>query len=257
VNKTSSIHTQFRTFPLEVLATRAPEKHTATSLETCVSENGAQFHLDFSQVYWNSRLHTEHGRLVNSFPKYALVADVMCGIGPFALPAGKLRQSWVLANDLNPESYRWLSENVKHNGMDRCNPAKWRGPGHVDATCMDGREMIRQSLVWLNNNVSESKLACTTKANQLRAQNPEKAKDFDRAVEHWENRAPLGFEHFVMNLPASALGFLGLPQCLMLCFIDTLCVSISKRRCSSELTIKFHECRCVPWTLPWFLSNIQ
>lgn len=41
------------------------------------------------QVYWNSRLETEHKRLVSTFHPGDVVADIMAGIGPFAVPAGK------------------------------------------------------------------------------------------------------------------------------------------------------------------------
>jgi tRNA G37 N-methylase Trm5 len=40
------------------------------------------------QVYWNSRLEAEHNRLVSSFQAGEVVADIMAGIGPFAVPAG-------------------------------------------------------------------------------------------------------------------------------------------------------------------------
>lgn len=40
------------------------------------------------QVYWNSRLETEHNRLVSSFAPGDVIADIMAGIGPFAVPAG-------------------------------------------------------------------------------------------------------------------------------------------------------------------------
>ena len=58
------------------------------------------------QVYWNSRLETEHSRLVNSIGSAEVVADMMAGVGPFALPLAKRRSVTVFANDLNPESYR-------------------------------------------------------------------------------------------------------------------------------------------------------
>ena len=38
---------------------------------------------------------------------------MMCGIGPFALPAAKHRGCLVYANDLNPRSYHWLTVNIK------------------------------------------------------------------------------------------------------------------------------------------------
>lgn len=41
------------------------------------------------QVYWNSRLETEHKRLVDSFGTCHVVADIMAGIGPFAIPAAQ------------------------------------------------------------------------------------------------------------------------------------------------------------------------
>jgi hypothetical protein len=40
------------------------------------------------QVYWNSRLEAEHTRLVQLFDPHDIIADVMAGIGPFAVPAG-------------------------------------------------------------------------------------------------------------------------------------------------------------------------
>ncbi len=36
---------------------------------TEMRENGCRFELDFSKVYWNSRLHAEHERLIGLFKK--------------------------------------------------------------------------------------------------------------------------------------------------------------------------------------------
>ncbi len=42
------------------------------------------------------------------------VGDVMAGVGPFSIPAVK-KGAFVYCNDLNPESYKWLLENIKLN----------------------------------------------------------------------------------------------------------------------------------------------
>jgi len=81
-------------------------------------ESDCRFKFDFSRVYWNSRLHTEHARLVDMFQPDDLVADVFAGVGPFTLPAAK-KGCAVLANDLNPESYKYLVMNIKNNKVCR------------------------------------------------------------------------------------------------------------------------------------------
>ena len=55
---------------------------------------GATLHYKYppppaGQVYWNSRLETEHKRLVGLFSPDDVIADIMAGIGPFAVPAAQ------------------------------------------------------------------------------------------------------------------------------------------------------------------------
>jgi tRNA (guanine37-N1)-methyltransferase len=71
------------------------------------------FKFDFSKVYWNTRLSTEHARMVELF-EGEVVVDVFAGVGPFAVPAGKKR-NFVLANDLNPASFESLQGNIEMN----------------------------------------------------------------------------------------------------------------------------------------------
>ena len=155
-------------------------------------------------MYWNSRLETEHKRLVDTFKAGQVVVDVMAGIGPFAIPAAQrgckvsltvmtilqlscssftsllllfdsteglasahgescamalttdmwavLEQEYtrlpcimlsallcptllqVLANDLNPISYKYLQQNIKLNKVQ----------SRVTAFNRDGRDFIRQ-----------------------------------------------------------------------------------------------------------------
>jgi tRNA (guanine37-N1)-methyltransferase len=143
VNKLGSIDTKFRTFGMEVIAGFSGDGWS----EVSVKEEGCTFDMDFRQVYWNSRLVGEHRRLVKliqdqalrSEKKVTVVADLMAGIGPFAVPLtspaddhnriNKKKQKkkeqddpssqqskfTVYANDLNPASYKYLSMNKTKN----------------------------------------------------------------------------------------------------------------------------------------------
>ena len=129
VNKLSSIQNEFRVFQMEVIAGR--ENDTVAE----VSQGGCRFGLDYAKVYWNSRLEAEHARLVEAeFKPGQVVVDAMAGVGPFAIPAAKFVEGCtVYANDLNPESFRWLAENARRNKVaDR-----------VRASCCDARAFIR------------------------------------------------------------------------------------------------------------------
>ncbi|XP_044021910.1 tRNA (guanine(37)-N1)-methyltransferase [Siniperca chuatsi] len=110
VNKTNMIDSTYRNFKMEVLA--GEENMVAK-----VKENGVTYEFDFSRVYWNPRLSTEHQRVVQLIKRGDTVFDVFAGVGPFAVPAARSGAS-VLANDLNPESYRWLQHNGKLNKVE-------------------------------------------------------------------------------------------------------------------------------------------
>lgn len=84
---------------------------------------GAKFQFNFGDVYWNSRLQREHERLIDLISnsvrkptiKPVIVADMMAGIGPFAIPLAIKQGYEVYANDLNPASYKYLNSNRKLN----------------------------------------------------------------------------------------------------------------------------------------------
>jgi tRNA (guanine37-N1)-methyltransferase len=67
-------------------------------------------------VYWNSRLDREHSRLAALYlhGNNTVVCDMMAGIGPFAVPAAQ-EGCTVYANDLNPDSTRYLAVNTVAN----------------------------------------------------------------------------------------------------------------------------------------------
>lgn len=186
VNKLDSIHAVYRTFDMEVIAGEND------NFEVEQSESGCRFQFNFKQVYWNSRLHTEHARLVSLFQKGEAVCDVFGGVGPFAIPAGK-KGVVVLANDLNPNSYDSLVKNIALNKVQNT----------VFPYNEDGREFIKNSaktIIEFHNN---------NPAIELRTKRPRHSKSQDVAKPEPSPLAvPTVFSHYVMNLPDSALTFL-------------------------------------------------
>lgn len=107
VNKLDKIDSTYRFFQMEILC---GEK----DMNVVTKENRCSFAFDFSTVYWNPRLSTEHERIVQLLKEGDVLYDVFSGVGPFAIPAAKKKVE-VLANDLNPESYKWMNHNAKIN----------------------------------------------------------------------------------------------------------------------------------------------
>lgn len=128
VNKASSVDNTYRNFQLELICGVAEYQ-----VET--KENGVPFEFDFSKVYWNPRLSTEHERIVKLLKPADVLYDVFAGVGPFSVPAAKKRCN-VLANDLNPVSYHWLQHNAKRN---KC-------LDNLKMFNKDGRDFILQEL---------------------------------------------------------------------------------------------------------------
>ena len=87
----------------------------------------------------------------------------MCGIGPFAIPLA-MKGCTVLANDLNPQSFKYLTDNMKLNKIG----------SNLTAYNLCGRDFIR---------------TCIQNGRT--------------------------FDHVLMNLPASALEFLGMSLSLL------------------------------------------
>lgn len=125
VNKTDSIEETFRFFKMELLAGE-------DNMNACVKQHGCRFEFDFSKVYWNSRLQTEHKRIVDILKPKDVICDVFAGVGPFAIPAAK-KGCIVHANDLNPESYKALKHNMIINNVGQ----------NVHSYNFDGREFLR------------------------------------------------------------------------------------------------------------------
>ena len=190
VNKVATIESEFRVLPLEVIGGEA-------QTEVVLKESGAVFHFNFAEVYWNSRLQTEHGRLIELIARSVqalpqnkkkktkkkladetkvkkegtqndsspaadpsmVVWDVFAGVGPFSVPLA-MRGCAVYANDLNACSHHYLCDNGRRNKV--LAPA-----GNLHPSNLDGRVFL-------------TKLAA--------------------------EKRPV--DHIIMNLPATALEFL-------------------------------------------------
>lgn len=187
INKVDNVGTasEFRTFAYEVLA--GPD-----DLLVDVSEAGCHFRFDYAKVYWNSKLGTEHQRVTALFRPGEVVADVMAGIGPFAVPAGK-KHVFVWANDKNPESYRCLADSIQRNKVG----------AFVRAFNDDGHSFIRRAC--------DEVLAASRRGEAAVLPAPKISRSAPPGTPRPEApRVPLPptVAHFVMNLPASALEFL-------------------------------------------------
>jgi tRNA (guanine37-N1)-methyltransferase len=187
VNKLDAIDTQFRFFKMELLAGE-PDYVVEHSESDC------RFKFDFSRVYWNSRLHTEHTRLVDMFQPDELVADVFAGVGPFALPAAK-KGCAVLANDLNPESYKYLNINIRDNKVS----------DRVRASCVDGREFIQHAARWVATDPLPGYSGPPLSQSQRRALSKQQSRGSPLPPQPSPRKR---ISHFVMNLPDSAITFL-------------------------------------------------
>nr|XP_009783387.1 PREDICTED: tRNA (guanine(37)-N1)-methyltransferase 2 isoform X2 [Nicotiana sylvestris] len=110
VNKVGTITNEFRVPKFEILAGK-------DDMVTEVKQYGSTFKLDYSLVYWNSRLEHEHLRLVSQFQAGETICDMFAGIGPFAIPAAQ-KECVVYANDLNPDSICYLKINAEINKVD-------------------------------------------------------------------------------------------------------------------------------------------
>ena len=183
INKVDDVgaENEYRTFSYEVLA--GPD-----DLNVEIKEEDCIFAFDYAKVYWNSRLHHEHKRIVEQFNEGDAVCDVMAGVGPFALPAGR-KKIFVWANDLNPDSHASLVAGTIRNKVS----------DYVRPFNADGRTFIVDATRQLYQATNPRRVDFKTKPSRSSKQ---PAKVIKTITE------PRFFKHFVMNLPASALTFL-------------------------------------------------
>ncbi|XBW35636.1 hypothetical protein QEN19_001210 [Hanseniaspora menglaensis] len=207
VNKLKTINSKFRTFTMEVLASNVTPFPASSNPEDMEKdekfkdffrcehkESNCNFVLDFSKVYWNSRLHTEHERLVNSFRAYEVVVDVMAGVGPFSCPSGK-KGVFVISNDLNPHSFEYMKNNVERNNV----------LNYVQCINQDGADVIKNILKYMED---FRKRSIFNDKGELILKKYVKNEQKKRILQEEVIVVPRLPSHFVMNLPDSAIEFL-------------------------------------------------
>ncbi|KAJ4372236.1 tRNA(m(1)G37)methyltransferase [Neocucurbitaria cava] len=190
INKLDNVGTEnaFRTFQYEVL-------HGEDNMNVELREQGCTFKFDFAKVYWNTRLHTEHERLCNMFQEGQAVCDVMAGVGPFAVPSGK-KKCFVWANDLNPESYNSLVDNIRINKV----------VDYVKSWNMDGGDFIKKAAAELLTIEHHVDIFPKVKFSRSAPQSSDARRRNLQPIKTLVQ--PRVFSHYVMNLPASAITFL-------------------------------------------------
>lgn len=203
VNKVGKIETEFRTFEMELLG---GDPSTTVQLQ----EHECTFTFEFKDVYWNSRLQAEHGRLIKALFLEPVVpimgglkpmlADATCGVGPFSIPIVKHSTNIIShANDLNPQSIFWLHRNAEINNL-RASELEEISPFQADFDSADDSSM-------------------------LVIHRPGDARVFVQSL--YEKRYPI--THAIFNLPATGVELLdcyrgldfnavGLPRPLVCCY---------------------------------------
>jgi tRNA (guanine37-N1)-methyltransferase len=137
-------------------------------------EGNCVFEFDIRKVYWCSRLQNERDRLLKSLKKGEVLLDAFCGVGPFSVRAAK-QGIRVLANDLNPECYNSINQNIKLNKIKE---------SQITTFNMDAREFIR---------------ACIEQSKYIK----DEEQNFDKIIP-----TDIRINHIYMNLPKDALEFL-------------------------------------------------
>ncbi|KAL3103392.1 hypothetical protein niasHS_002578 [Heterodera schachtii] len=175
LNKVDTLTHEFRVMDAELVAGEA-------EFMTEVVEHGLRYRLDYSKVFWNSRLSRVHSETFAKFDQNSVVFDAFAGVGPFILPAVKKRKvKKAFANDLNPASIEFMRESIRLNGIKE---------ERIETYVMDGGEFIRKVIP---EKVVEF-------CQNLRKESDEIEGPSQRVL-------PLNF-HVVMNLPGLSAQFL-------------------------------------------------
>ncbi len=203
INKTETLgaENEFRVLEYEILA-------GDPDLQVELTEESCRFHFDYSKVFWNSKLSSEHKRIADKFEPGDAICDVMAGIGPFVVPAGK-KGVFAWANDLNPDCFKGLQESIKLNKVSSRSNLLLRVfklikkvAQYVEPFNEDGHSFISNSAARLLRSNYVAQMPKKTSRTQAKQKITKPA---DRVIEIPQPRT---FSHYIMNLPSTAMDFL-------------------------------------------------
>jgi tRNA (guanine37-N1)-methyltransferase len=104
---------------------------------TIYNEYNCKYHIDLAKAYFSPRLSQEHNRIAALVGTNEVVVDLFAGIGPFAIPIGKLcPKTKVYAADINPNAVELLKINIKINKVEN----------QVHPLLGDARELVKDKL---------------------------------------------------------------------------------------------------------------
>ena len=91
--------------------------------ETIHKENGCLFKLDLAKVMWSKGNNNERLRIAKLVEDGETVLDMFAGIGYFSIPIGvHANAKEIIPIEINPNSYKFLCDNIKLNKLDNVNP---------------------------------------------------------------------------------------------------------------------------------------
>ncbi|EFO63512.1 Met-10 protein [Giardia lamblia P15] len=116
ITKMDTVQSQYRTYNFELIG-------GVPRYDVRLVQDGITYSFNYTKVYWNSRLSHEHLSLAKHISQVIrpndLVLDGTCGIGPHALLLAKrFNFTNLICNDLNPDAYKSLKENINMNKVD-------------------------------------------------------------------------------------------------------------------------------------------
>jgi len=106
LNKTEKITGDSRTARYEVLL--------GGSTVTVHRESGFSYRIDVTSSFFSTRMASERKRVTGQVRPGEKVHVPFAGVGPYAIPAAA-KGAEVWAVEMNPDAFRWLSENVVLN----------------------------------------------------------------------------------------------------------------------------------------------